>query len=209
MKAEIEEHLNKALEMYSTGENYETMLEAKEEYFEVTGKANEDDDDYENRMNSFNDWYLLQFISKKSNQTIIKDYMFACGVGGRIAECFNNVSYSLFEFLGENFRGSFALKDILHNKKIILPKNHPNPSLLKNDLFVGRVLDYENKTYLMNGVCLLPNEIKSILKKECKRVRKFKDPSEELRFLLQVESLKTKWNRYGHVDATKIFVFQN
>lgn len=30
---------------------------------------------------------------------------------------------------------------------------------------------------------------------------------EEIKFLFKIESLKTKWLRYGHIDVNKIFVF--
>ena len=109
--------------------------------------------------------------------------------------------------LEKNFRGYDTLLDILHDKKITLPKGESLPSIIKDDIFVGRVLTYENQNYLMSGLCVIPKDVRGILKKECKRVRKLKNPGEELKFLLKVESFKTKWIRYGHVDATKIFKF--
>ena len=68
-------HLDQAMKEYMTGNHYDTLIEAKSEYFVLTGQANEDDDDYEARMNSFNDWYILQFMSKRNTRTVIKDYL--------------------------------------------------------------------------------------------------------------------------------------
>ena len=96
---------------------------------------------------------------------------------------------------------------MLHDKKIALPKGASLPSIIKDDLFVGRVLSFETQNNLMSGLCVIPKDVRSILKKECKKIRKLKNPGEELKFLLRIESFKTKWIRYGHVDATKIFKF--
>lgn len=207
MHSNLNEHFQKALALYTQGDHYDTLLEAKKEYFTITGQANDDDDDFEARMNSFNEWYVLQFISARGTRTVISDYLTKNQVEDLLAKSFTGVNYSLFEYVGKNFRGLDTLYDMLHDKKITLPKGTVLPSIIKDDIFVGRVLTYENSNFLMNGLCVIPKEVRSILKKECKKVRKLKNPQEELKFLLKIESFKTKWIRYGHVDATKIFIF--
>lgn len=207
MHPSLKEHFLKALDIYTQGNHYETLLEAKKEYFTITGQANDDDDDFEARMNSFNEWYVLQFISKRGTRTVISDYLINNQVDDFLAKALTGVNYSLFEYVGKNFRGYDVLYDMLHDKKIALPKGESLPSIIKDDIFVGRVLTYEDKNYLMSGLCVIPKDVRGILKKECKKVRKLKNPNEELKFLLKIESFKTKWIRYGHVDATKIFKF--
>jgi hypothetical protein len=203
----LKEHFDKALGMYTTGVHYDTLLEAKKEYFEITGQANDDDDDFEARMNSFNEWYVLQFISRRGTRTVISDYLMNNPVDDILAKSLTTVNYSLFEYIGKSFRGHEVLYDMLHDKKIKLDKNVMLPSIIKDDIFVGRVLTFQDDNHLMHGLCVIPKEVRAILKKECKRVRKLKNPNEELKFLLKIESYKTKWIRYGHVDATKIFKF--
>ncbi len=207
MHSLLQEHFIKALENYTQGVHYETLLEAKKEYFSITGQANDDDDDFEARMNSFNEWYVLQFISKRGTRTVISDYLTNNQVDDFLAKSLGGVNYSLYEYIGKNFRGLDTLYDMLHDKKITLPKGEVLPSIISDDIFVGRVLSYEDQNYLMSGLCVIPKDVRPILKKECKKVRKLKNPNEELKFLLKIESYKTKWIRYGHVDATKIFVF--
>lgn len=207
MHSSLNEHFQKALQIYTQGDHYDTLLEAKKEYFTITGQANDDDDDFEARMNSFNEWYVLQFISARGTRTVISDYLTKNQVEDFLAKSFTGVNYSLFEYVGKNFRGLDTLYDMLHDKKITLPKGAILPSIIKDDIFVGRVLTYEEQNFLMSGLCVIPKEVRSILKKECKKVRKLKNPQEELKFLLKIESYKTKWIRYGHVDATKIFIF--
>jgi hypothetical protein len=207
MHSLLKEHFLKALGIYTEGVHYETLLEAKKEYFTITGQANDDDDDFEARMNSFNEWYVLQFISMRGTRTVISDYLINNPVDDFLAKSLSGVNYSLFEYVGKNLRGLDTLYDMVHDKKITLPKGESLPSIIKDDIFVGRVLTFDSQNYLMQGLCVIPKDIRGILKKECKKVRKLKNPGEELKFLLKIESFKTKWIRYGHVDATKIFKF--
>jgi hypothetical protein len=207
MNQVLKEHFDKALGIYTTGVHYDTLLEAKKEYFEITGQANDDDDDFEARMNAFNEWYVLQFISRRGTRTVISDYLINNPVDDILAKSLTSVNYSLFEYTGKSFRGFDVLYDMLHDKKIKLTKDVALPSIIKDDIFVGRVLIYQDEVHLMSGLCVIPKDVRGILKKECKRVRKLKNPNEELKFLLKTESFKTKWIRYGHVDATKIFKF--
>lgn len=203
----IEQHLEKAREEYTSGVHYETLVEARQEYFQLTGQVNEEDDDYEARMNGFNDWYLLQYISRRGTRTVIKDYLSNNTIEDTISKSLLGLNHSIFEYSGSNFSNKLVLKDLLHDTKIKLPVSHPQLGLIKSDLFIGRVITYEDEDYLLNGICTLPKQVKSIITKECKRVRKLKDPSREIEFLLILENLKTKWRRYGHIDVTKIFVF--
>jgi hypothetical protein len=208
MHEKLEKHLDEALSEFSDGDHYETLVKAKEEYFSRTGQTLEEDDDYESRMRTFNDWYLLQFTSQHIDGRVIDRYLDSNEVETEISESFKSFNHSLFEYTGENLKKRFVLKDILHNKKIILSEEHSTLPLLKSDLFLGRVLEYDEKHYLMSGLCTLPRDAKSILNKECKKIRKLEEPDNELEFLLQVESLRTRWLRYGHVNTKEIFDFR-
>lgn len=207
MNLEIRAHLDEALTTYSQGIHYETMLEAKNEFFEITGVAHEEDSDFSAKMLSFNDWYLLQFISRRQTRTVIKDYIMKKGLGDDIAKALLEINFALFEYRGHGIMGKIVLDDLLHDKKISLDKNHEEPGLLKGDLFVGRSCFYKGENYLLSGLTNIPKIVKAPLVKQCKVVRKKRDPNEEYRYLLQVEMMKTKWLRYNRVDPLKIFSF--
>ena len=207
MHETLKKHLEAALSEYSSGIHYETLIEAKNHYFSLTGQINDEDDDYEIRMDSFNDWYVLQFISHRGTRTVIKDYLTKKNIDDTTSKALLNPNHSLFEFVGESLRSDVILLDILHNKKYTLASGHTRPGLLKKDIFLGRILSYNKQHFLMNGMCVLPSEVRPVLKKQSKKVRKYKDISKELEFLLKLESMKTKWTRYGHIQAARFFVF--
>lgn len=201
----VMEHLGSALKIYSDEPHYNTMLEAKNLYFGLTGQVFEEDEDYESRMSAFNDWYLLQYVSE--NGCPIWNYVSENEVDESISKALRTVKHSIYEYVGRNLRKQHVLMDIVHNRKIKLSKRAVIPSLLKNDLFIGRVIETEGEYFTLSGLCLLPGDVKGILKKQGKQVRSLNDQKKEMEFLLLVESLKTKWVRYGHLDAKSIFVF--
>ena len=118
MHQELEKHLNKALMEFSEG-RYQDLLEAKEEYFSLTGTALEEDEDFESIMNSFNDWYLTGFIPKKDTQTAVKKYILKHELSSEIAFSLTRPLFSLFEYHSTENKGKIVLKDILYKKKNI------------------------------------------------------------------------------------------
>jgi hypothetical protein len=202
----VHEHLDTVLNLYTQGAHFDALKAAKEKYFSITGKLDEDKDEFEPRMNCFNDWYIFQFRHEDGSK-VIEDYIRTNQLDVELAQALLNVNHSLFNFSKVNFRKQIVLHDILHDEKIVLMKNHPNISLMEGDVFTGRVIKYKGEFYLLRGVCILPQGVKSILKKQSKKVRKLNSFEEELNFLLQLECLKTKAMHYSHIDPSKIFIF--
>ena len=208
--------LEKVLIKYSEKDFYDQLLEAKDFYFQRTGKVFEEDEDYESRMAAFNDWYVLEYRPSDADEqspTFFEKYLSDHEALPEIIEAIKGTTHSLFEYTGTSFKGQHVLKDILHDEKIILAKTHPAPSLVKGDMFIGRIVKYLDEYYLYNGLRVMPNDAASILKKEAKKIRKAHKKNEEGRaqseekFLFLAESHKTKWQHYGHVNVEKIFVF--
>lgn len=202
----VQEHLDRVLSLYTQGQHFEDLKEAKEKYFAITGKLDEDKDEFESRMNCFNDWYIFQYRHQDGSK-IIEDYIRNHDLDEELSQALLNVNHSLFEYSKVNFRKQIVLKDVLHDEKITLVKNHPNISLVEGDVFTGRVIKYKGEYYLLKGVCTLPQGVKPILKKQSKKVRKTNSFDEELNYLLQLECLKTKAMHYSHIDPSKIFIF--
>jgi hypothetical protein len=202
----LDNEFEKILNVYKEGEAYQRLLSAKEFYFDLTGMLNDDDDDYEARMNCFNDWFVFHH-ELPSGERVIEKYFNNEDITKEMRESLLGINFSLFEFVKVNFKKEIVLKDILHDQKLILPKEHPNIGLVENDLFISRTINHQEDEYLLKGVRTFPNTLKSVLKKQCKKVRKLKNKKEETIFLLQLEELLTKSKRYSHLEPSKIFVF--
>lgn len=202
----VSEHLDKILQHYTKGSYYEDMKKAIEVFITKTGKMDEESDEYESRMNSFNEWFIFNY-RREDNTKIIDNYISDNDISPNIAKSFHNANYSLFLFQKINFRKQIVIKDILHDKKFVLAKDNKNLALVEDDLFIGRVVENEGDFYLLNGICSLPRDVYSILKKESRKVRKMNSDIAEEEFLLKLESLKTKSLQYGHLESSKIFKF--
>jgi len=202
----VNEHLDKVLGHYTQGQHFAELKDAKEKYFTITGKLDEDKDEFESRMNCFNEWYIFQYRPGNGSK-VIEEYIRNNNLDEELSQALLNVNHSLFEFSKISFRKQIILKDMLHDEKIALVKNHPTISLMEGDVFTGRVIKFKGEYYLLRGLCILPQGVKSVLKKQSKKVRKSNSFDEELKFLLHLEQLKTKSMNYSHIDPGKIFIF--
>ena len=59
----------------------------------------------------------------------------------------------------------------------------------------------------MKGRSLLPADSWPIVKKQMRSAMKSQEHDEKDKFLFKLESLNTKYKRYGHIDVSKIFIF--
>ncbi len=208
MSMSVIDHIEKALSLYSGDDYYKELLRAKSEFSELTGPIDEDEDDYESRMDSFNVWYLFDFkIDGKIS--IIQKYIDEQKVPEEIASALLSRNFSIFEFSGENFRKQIVLKDILHDSKVVLPKNHMRPGLVKGDLFIGSTVDCGEENLLLPVFCLIPKDALPAIKKKSKMIRKAgSEKDEEFSFLMSTELLRNRYRRYQHVSAKKFFLYE-
>ncbi|MAX68011.1 MAG: hypothetical protein CME66_13835 [Halobacteriovoraceae bacterium] len=202
----IDKEIEKILNIYTTDKFYEDLKQAKEIFMAKTGKIDEEAYEYESRMNSFNDWYLFNY-RKPDGTTIIDHYIANNNISEKLKEALLSTTYSLLHFSKINFRKQIVIKDVLHSLKYFLSRETVNLGLVEDDVFVGRILVYDDRPHLLNGICTLPREILSALKKESKKIRKLNNSEEEEVFLLNLERLKTRSIQYGHIDSSKIFTF--
>lgn len=202
----IDLHIEKMLATYTQGEYFDNLKSAKEHYITLTGKLDEDQDEFESRMNCFNEWYLFQ-NKNEQGQKIIEHYIRTNGIDEDLSQAFLNLNHSLFEFSRVNFRGQIVLDDILHDEKIALCRNQKNIGLVEDDIFIGRTVKYKGEYFLLKGICTLPSSLRAQFKKQSKKIRKINSFEEELKFLLHLESLKTKSMHYQHIEPSKIFIF--
>ena len=129
MGAIIEQHLEAALAHYSQNEYYEVMLEAKKLYLELTGSVDDSEADYENKMNSFNDWYLLQYTLPGKKCTVMEDYLQSSLPGRRGCRRLQKLQPLHFSISGEKFSRPPLHQRPLGQEKNRTVRGHPdNPA---------------------------------------------------------------------------------
>ena len=103
IKDKLKKYCQDALTQFTTGEYYNQLLLAKEKYFSITGEIQEEDEDYENRMYTFNDWYLFQYKLQGSQTSPMINYLMSHDVDDDIKKTLEECRYSLFEYKGKSF----------------------------------------------------------------------------------------------------------
>lgn len=191
------------LKEYGQNDYYELLKEANSVYEELTGKCHPGSDDYEARMNSFNDWYVFHYRPENEKKIFVR-YFDDHGIATPMAKSFYNVNFSVFK-VTKAIKGKIYLYDILHDEKIKILEEDSSVGLVPEDLFVGRIVEFEEKFYLLKGVCTIPRESFSEIDKYCKSFRKRKLYNLENKFLLNLEKLKVKSLNYKHLTSDKIF----
>jgi hypothetical protein len=204
----LTKHYETALTKYANNEFYDDMLQAKNEFYMLTGKIDEDDDDYELRMSSFNDWYLFQYVTPKKPESPIFRYIKEHNLDEDLQLALRTFNHSIFEFQGDSITSKRKMADLLHGHKILISKNATMPGLVKNDLFIGRSLKFKSEHYLLPGLTILPKEAKSIILKECETLRTKRDLRQEFSFLFRTEFFKTKFKNFGHIGYQRIFDYR-
>lgn len=196
MEEKIREDFDKAILNYSRDNFKDVYLKAKHEFFDLTGSIHSDHENFEQRMNSFYEWYFFSYNESK----ILNDY-------SAEDSFFKEFKYSLFEYTGKNLRGRGVFKDFIGKDKVILPKGVLPLGITKDDIIVGRFISSLEGYYLLPGFFILPGKVKSILKREARRIAKLGDLDKKEEFLLKIETLYNRWRSYNHLDPAKIFVY--
>lgn len=195
--------LDSAMEFIASPSQVEKVLAAQRIYQDLTGLIDQDSEDYEFRMHCFYEWLLFHYQSHNDQPALIVQR----ATDTELASAFEKVNYGVFEYLGLNFSKQVVFKDLLHNKKIFLAKDHRPMEMIKGDIFIGRSLVYLQQDYLLYGILLLPLEIKRKLVRELKKVRKLTNGKDVENFLLLLEQLRNRWHHYPHVEANRFFDF--
>ncbi|MCT4642097.1 MAG: hypothetical protein N4A33_07325 [Bacteriovoracaceae bacterium] len=180
----------------------EELISAKQAFMSLTGKVDESSSEYEARMNSFNDWYIFDY------NKIFEDYFYSKDLDIDILKSFYDVRYSVFK-VTQVKKDSYILHDLFANEKIVINKEHSLATLVENDIFCARILNYKNENYLLRGICLLPFEIETELLKFAKNFRKNRLYYREKEIVLRLEEFKMRSLNYKHVSSSKIFDFKS
>jgi hypothetical protein len=204
--ADFENLFDLILSDYKEGENYQRLHNAKKSYIALTGMMNEEDYDYEARMNCFNDWFVFNH-ELPSGERVYQKFINQNNVEVDVRNALESVRYSVFDFTKFNIKKQVVLTDYVDDQKITLAKDSAQMGIVVDDFFIGHTVEVAGSIYLLKGIRTIPTAIRSQLKKQLKKLKKKGDFRKLEAFILHVENLKSKADRYSHIEPAKIFVF--
>jgi hypothetical protein len=203
---EIQNTLDECMSHYTEGTELDIFHTAKQEFINLTGMINEEDDDYEHRVNSFHDWFIFHYEIPELKRVTIKEFLLRNPKSLEVEKSILNSEYSIFEFIKEE-AGVSWFKNILTGKEFFVGEGLAKGTFIKGDIFLSHLLSSGEDVFFSRGICLIPQELKKVISKQVEKndLLNLKDLKEK--FLLKLEKLKNKSKHYSHLPAEKVFIF--
>jgi hypothetical protein len=206
-----QKYLDPVIEMFTTGEYYQEVFKAKQEYFERAGVVYEDDQEFENRMCTFMDWYLfdrelpaidlppIKFYFRKNKDLFSSDEL-------NLYKDFCATVHSIF-YLRKVSGGTIFVKDLFSAKNHEVKDTEINLGFVKGDIFEARLIPFKGVYEFSKGFCFHPVEMEKFILGEIKKVR-YQDKSRQTKLILQLAAMKLKHQRYQHINIKHIYTFE-
>jgi hypothetical protein len=188
------------------------LLEARAEYFKLTGEIFDDDKQLEMRMASFLEHYVLDRVSPHRGKTPAVEYWEKLAAEepqrAPLFKGFTQTLHGLFEVrkLGQGF---VRVRELFDGEDHDVTERRVLAGLKKGDILEARLVPFDEKLWFSSAFCYHPPAaFKSILK-EVKRRRKQEParPRSDLIFDCAKRSLKA--DRYRQIAIEKIYDFVN
>jgi hypothetical protein len=155
------------------------LLNAKAEYFRLTGEVFEDDAIFELRMASFLDFYLFDRPSPLTGLTPAQElFRLKQQEAPEVAPIFRSFTetvHGLFEVrkLG---KGTLRLRELYSDKDYEVTERRQMIGLEKGDILEARLIPFDGVLLFSSAFCYHPRAAVKAIKKEVKR-RKKKEPT--------------------------------
>ncbi|MBI3183091.1 MAG: hypothetical protein HYZ28_13215 [Myxococcales bacterium] len=189
------------------------LLEAKAEYWRLTGETFEDDKQFEMRMACFLDFYLFDRASPPANKSPAQAYYEEQLRRGPPEQAnafrsFTETLHGLFEVrkLG---RGMVRLRELFSAKDHEVTERRQLAGLEKGDILEARLIPFGGHLLFSVAFCCHPKAAYKAIRAEVKR-RKKAEPNrmpKELVWDCAKRALKTE--RYRQIAVEKIYDFEN
>ena len=209
-----DQYLDPVIEEFTTGEYYREVYEAKQEFFEKAGIVYDDDQEFDQRMNIFMDWYIFERSLPGVDLPPIKYYL-------RLhRKSLSEQDRAAYEDLCKTIHSIFRLKRFSWNRKSLVIQDLFSKKIYKvkdpmfiqgfskGDLFESRLIPFQGGYEFSKGFCFHPREMESFILSEIKKVR-YQDQKRHTKLILQFSSMKLKHIRFQHIDVKHIYTLNS
>lgn len=185
------------------------LVAAKEEYFSMTGKIGDADNEFGNRMNAFLLWFLFDYQLPSTMTTPVDYFLSHLKKEGMVDDYEILLSqkehlHSLFYFVKEK-SGKIIIKDLYSGHKLSISDSRVLIGQEKDAFFETRIFELDGERYFANFFIYHPVIVRKNIKRRIKQIRK---KSESIKpFLLRLHLFNTKWQRYRNIDIKSIYHF--
>jgi len=194
------------------------IVDAKKEYFGGTGgEVHEDDRCFEQRMQAFFNWYLLD--RQKSGSSPVQRFLQEQGatLEARDKDVIMGLTQSrigLYEYRGRRGflrppkQGQVRVRDVVTGDNFNVTERRQMHGLEVGDLFEARLVPLAGTFHFSSSFTYHPREQKPIILREIKR-RKKQGPVDVHALAWELERMSLQAERFKNVNIEAIYNFQN
>lgn len=187
------------------------LLDAKAEYFRLTGEVFEDDQIFELRMASFLDYYLYDRVSPLTQATPAGELYQLRLQGGSPEEanafrCFTETVHGLFEVrkLG---KGLVRLRELYSGKDFDVTERRHVAGLETGDVLETRLIPFAGHLLFSSAFCFHPRVAVKAIKTEVKRRKKKEPEPPPVELVWECARRAVKVERYKQISVERIYDF--
>jgi hypothetical protein len=205
----LEKILEQVINWIETHKGKSYFVAPLEEFFSKNGKAFPDDPFYQDRMNYFLEYCVLErpLTGVASKETPLNAYLEGSHAENHLPEMalIGEFRHSIFEVVSSGDK-KILLKDLQTNKKhpVRTKGKETFKFLQKGTIFQGYIFGTNPNAYLGQGMILHPKAILKTLKKYIKNLKKASTYG-ELELLQQLALTNMRYLRMQHVNPTLLY----
>jgi hypothetical protein len=203
-------YLNNLLHYVSEDRRYNTELaQAKEEFQHFAGPIFETDRNFDARINSFHNWYILDRPLVSVGQTPLVYFLEFNANSLRpeelqgYRELVDHV-HSLFEMVKATPEQT-VVRDVFTRVKHVLEGGDQTQHMDRKALFNTRLFTHSGKLYFSNYFILHPGAVTKLIQAQAKKLRK--SGGDVQPFLYQLLLFQSRWDQYKQMDIRNIYRF--
>lgn len=203
-------YFNNLLHFISQDERfYQEMPEAKREFQRFAGAILESDREYQARINSFHNWYILDRPLRRLGITPL-EYFLQFNANTLMAEDLegyrelrDNV-HSVFELLKRS-RTQTWVRDLLTKRKYAVEGSEETDHVDPGTLFNTRLFFHKRRVYFSNYLVPHPDSVTRIIKSHARKARKARGGAKDFIYLCVL--FQSRWDQYRQFDPLNIYRF--
>jgi len=199
--------LDEAFTYASEAKNSAHLESAKTKYYSIVGQTFEDDPDFIQRMDSFLEWFIFDYMPEGGApggiyQSYLEQKRHASTTDEMLARMEISKNHQSVFLVLEYKPGVVKVKDLVLKKKYYVTCDD---SLEENDLLMSRIIHFNDKSYFSRSHCLHPKAAFKFIKGAIKKIGKASITSD---FFLQLGAMQLKWRRSRQIDMKHIYVMR-
>ncbi len=189
------------------------LLEAKTDFFKLTGEIFDDDKQVEMRMQSFLEHYVLDRVSPHRGRTPAVEYFEKLTAEGDLARAetfrgFTETQHGLFE-VRKVATGRVRLRELFTGDDHDVTERRLVAGMKKGDILEARLIPLSGHLWFSGAFCYHPYGAAKAIWKEVKRRRKSEPTRPRIELVYDCARRSLKADRYRQIAIEKIYDFKN